>query len=264
MRRTQRGAPLFFPITLVLVGIVILLNNFLLINADIVSLWPALLILIGLQLIWRGDLAPSWQAHTFGITRGSVESASLEVSSAEIDVRVRPLAQAGRLISGQYTARSRPRLAVRNNHASLVMRRGDTWLFSWADWDLRLAQDLPWSLLISAHLGEISADLRGITLTRGYIASGIGNIKVVCPEQTGGMLYVNSTFGDIQVTALRHVPMLLRVKASPMVRVVTGEYPFEVDAGRKFYATPAYDPQRPALEVTISATFGNIVLTLVD
>jgi hypothetical protein len=263
MRRTER-APFFFPLTLVLVGGVILLNNFLLINADVVSLWPALLILIGLQVLWRGDLAPSWQAHTFGITRGSVESATLEISSAEIDVSVRALERSGRLIAGQYTARSRPRLAVRNNHASLLMRRGNTWLFSFADWDLELAHDLPWAMLMSSHLGEFNVDLRGIQLTRAHIATGIGDIKLIAPDRQVGPLFVRSTFGDIHLAIPHGVPALILVNASPLCNVISDEDDFKVDKTAKYFATRSYQRGQPALDITVGGTFGNVLLSVAD
>ena len=39
-------------------------------------------------LLVRGDLGITWQSQTFGITRGSVQSATLEASSGELDVKM--------------------------------------------------------------------------------------------------------------------------------------------------------------------------------
>lgn len=261
-RQSQPRAPLFFPLTLVLAGVVLLLNNYLLINADLVSLWPAVLILIGLQVAWRGDLAPSWQAQSFGITRGTVESASLEISSAEIDVRLAGLNRAGRLIAGEYTARSRPKLVVRNNHATILMQRGSTWLFSLADWNIQVAQDVPWAILLSSHLGELSADLRGIPLRRAYITSGFGDLQVIAPEQATGPVYMRSTFGDVQLILPRQLPALIRVQASPLARILLPAPGLQKDDTGQFYATAAYQSDQPFLEITVAATFGNITLSL--
>lgn len=259
--KTQQRTPILIPLALIVVGGVILLNNFLIIDADILGLWPILLILLGVQVLVRGDLAPSWQAQTFGITRGSVETASLEINSAEIDVRLSALDRAGRLIAGQYTARSRPRLTVRNNHAHLIMRRGSTWLFSLADWEITVAQDLPWSLLMSSHLGEIQADLRGITIKQAHIASGIGNIAVFCPDVESGEIYVRSTFGDIQIWVPRDVPALITIKASPLCKVITPKRDFRIDSSGKRYATASYQPDSAVLKLTVAGTFGNITLS---
>lgn len=257
--RSQRS-PFFIPLVVIIIGGILLLNNFFLIDADLTRFWPIIFVLLGVQVLIRGDLAPSWQAQTFGITRGSVESASLEINSAEIDVRLKSLQRVGRLISGQYTARSRPRLTVRNNHATLVMQRGETWLFSLADWDVSLAQDIPWKLLMSAHLGELQADLRGLQLERAHLATGIGNIKVICPDREAGPIYIRSTFGEIQVTVPTGVPAIVRTETSPFSKVIVSN--LKADTTGKFYATREYDPELPAVQVTVAATFGNILLTV--
>ena len=264
--KAQRN-PIFIPVILVMGGIWILLSNYLPgdylpVEVDILEYWPLLLVVLGILILLRGDIAPSWQAHTFGITRGSVESADLEISSAEIDVRLSALQRTGRLIAGQYTARSRPRLAVRNNHARLTMRRGDTWLFSWADWGIEIAQDLPWSLLMSAHLGAIQADLRGLQLKQVHIATGIGDIKVICPTDEVGPIYVRSTFGDIQLLIPKDVPAIIQVKASPLSRVITRGGNFEKDESGQYHLTPAYNPDYPALEIVVAAMFGNIQMAI--
>ncbi len=259
--RSQRS-PFLIPLVVLIIGGILLLNNFFLIDADITRFWPVMLILLGMQILIRGDLAPSWQAQTFGITRGSVESASLEINSAEIDVRLKGLKRVGRLISGQYTARSRPRLSVRNNHATLAMQRSDTWLFSLADWDVALAQDIPWKILMSAHLGELQADLRGLQIERAHIATGIGNIKVICPDREVGTLYIRSTFGEVQVTVPPDVPAIVRTDVSPFSKVIVAGNALKADSTGKFYATPTYRADQPAIQLTVAATFGNILLAV--
>ncbi|MFP4321176.1 MAG: LiaI-LiaF-like domain-containing protein [Anaerolineales bacterium] len=262
--RASPQAPVFFPILLILLGIVILLNNFLLIEADVVSLWPLLLIIVGLGVLWRGDLAPSWQAHTFGITRGSVESASVEINSGEIDVRLGRLDRTGRLIAGQYTARSRPRLAVRNNHATLNLQRGHTWLFSLADWELGIAADLPWAVLMSAHVGKLQADLRGITVAQAHIASGFGDIRVIGPTEIGGPIYVRSNFGDIDLVIPASLPALIQVTASPLCRIISDDSRFERDRSGAYYAARAYHPEQPYQEIIAVNAVGNITLRAID
>src|SRR5689334_6258722 len=116
--------PFIIPLLLIGIGVVLLLKNF--------------LVVAGLQLLLRGDIGLTWQGQTFGITRGNVQSAALEASSGELDVKIRALRREGRLIAGQYSGRSRPNLNVRGDHAQLTMQRGQTWPFTWADWEIGL------------------------------------------------------------------------------------------------------------------------------
>jgi hypothetical protein len=246
-------------LVLVAAGILLLLNNYLLISLNVLDFWPVVLIFLGLQLLWRGDLALSWQAQTFGITRGSVQQGALEISSGEIDVRLKALTRPGRLVAGQYTARSRPALNVRNNRASLVMRRGNTWLFSLADWDVGLAADLPWALLVSAHLGQLEVDLRGLEISRAHLASGFGDVRVVCPDRVGGLLFARSTFGDVRLAVPEQVPALIRIQAGLFCRIIRHSRQFHEQADRTI-VTPTYEPSAPAIEITLSSTFGNVHL----
>ena len=196
MSTSTKRTPLLWPLVLMAGGVALLLDNFWLVDLDLAPYWPILLVLVGLLILVRGDFAPSWGAHTFGITRGSVESAAIEIESGEIDVQLQALRTSGRLIAGQYTARSRPGLAVRNNRARLTMHRGQTWWLSLADWDVGLAHDLPWEIL-SSHLGRLDADLRGIGSSAPTFHPAWA-MSVACPVRCRGELVARSSFGDVR------------------------------------------------------------------
>lgn len=263
MRRTQSSqTPFVWPLLLVVAGILLLLNNFFLISLNVLEFWPIVLILLGVQLLWRGDLAPSWQAQTFGITRGTVNSGSLEVSSGEIDVRLSAASRPDRLIMGQYTARSRPSLTVRSNRARLTMQRGHTWLLSLADWEINLARDLPWQLLVSAHIGQLDIDLRGLQIHQAYVASGLGDVRLVCSQFGEGAVFARSTFGDVRLAIPEDVAALIHLKTGPFCRVIRHSRRF-LEQPDHTIVTDAYRPDIPSLDITVSSTFGNIHLATV-
>ena len=111
-------------LALLALGVLLLLNNFLLLSGfNVGALWPLLLVIVGVLVLLRGDFMPGADARTFGITRGSVESATLEISAGEIDVVARALQREGRLIAGQFALDSRPQLSVQDTHAYLRMDR---------------------------------------------------------------------------------------------------------------------------------------------
>jgi hypothetical protein len=252
-----------WPLALMIGGGVLLLDNFWLIDVDLAPYWPVLLVVLGVQLLLRGDIGWGWQAHTFGITRGSVISGSLEIESGELDVQVRALRKPGRLIAGQYTARSRPELSVRNNHATLRMQRGQTWWLSLADWDVGLATDLPWSLLVSAYLGRLEVDLRGLVVDRVYISSGLGSVNVACPAQATGPIFARSALGDVRLSIPPDSRVIIHAQTGPLGRVRADAARFEqVEPG--VYVTAPYDDMELAdtvhLDVTASTDFGSIYI----
>jgi hypothetical protein len=258
-------SPLILPLLLIVVGVVMLLRNFLLIqDVDILKYWPALLILVGLQLLTRGDIGLTWQSQTFGITRGNVQSAALEASSGELDVKIRALRREGRLIAGQYTGRSRPNLNVRGEHAQLSMQRGQTWPFSLSDWEIGLARDLPWKLLVSAHLGELDVDLRGLFVDQAHLASGVGDVKVIVSDlssvENPGHVRACSTFGNVTLVIPQQVDAVIRVAARPLARLQIDESRFlMVEPG--IYATLGYEQSAAPLNVELTSTFGTVRLS---
>lgn len=259
MRTSIGQTPILWPLLLVATGALLLLDNFLLIEIDLQSIYPIALILLGLQLLWRGDIAPSWQAQTFGITRGNVEEGLLEVSSGELDVRLKASSRPDRLIEGQYTARSRPSLRVRNNRATLKMQRGTTWLLSLADWRINVSPDLPWSILVSTYLGQLDIDLRGLQIEHGYIASGIGDIRLICSDTLAGEIEVRSNLGDVRLAIPEGIPAILRVDAGPLSRIIRHSKRY-LEQPDYAIVTEEYDPDQPAIQVRVGSTFGNIHL----
>jgi hypothetical protein len=257
--RTTR-APLLIPLLLIAVGVILLLVNFLLIeDLDLGRFWPVILILAGGQLLLRGDVGISWQTKEFGITRGTVQTASVEASSGEIDVRVRMLRREGRLVAGHYTARSRPHLTVRNNHARLMMQRGQTWPFSQGDWEIGLARDVPWTLLISTHLGELDVDLRGVYLREASLGTGFGDIRLQPSHLVDGGIRARSTFGNISVVIPPEEHAILRVLPRPMSRLRIDESRFLM-LRPGVYATLGYEQSESPVTIEVATTFGTIRL----
>jgi hypothetical protein len=252
--------PLLVPLAFVVIGVILLLRNFQLIEGpDLLQYWPVLIVLGGIELLLRSDLGITWQMQTFGITRGAVQVASLEACSGELDVKVRALRREGRLIAGQYTARSRPSLDVRGDHARLVMQRGLTWPFSLADWEIGLAKDLPWNLLISTHLGELDIDLRGLQVNRAELSSGIGDVRVVLSEAVTGGVRARSTLGHVTLSVPREVEAVVRVISKPLAR-------FQIDESRflmlepGLYATLGYEQSKSLIYAEVTSTFGTVRL----
>jgi hypothetical protein len=218
-----------------------------------------LLVVIGGVILLRGDIVPSDEARSFGITRGSVESAALEVSAAEIDVHVYALEREGRLIAGQYAANSRPSLEVDRDHANLKMDRAATPWLSFADWRVALARDLPWSVFVTTNLGQAQLDLSGLIIQRAVIATGFGDIRLVCPEEALEPMIVRSALGNIHIIVPPGNRVMVRASGARMFRVHADESRYEVQDDGAYVARNA-DPLRSLIEINISGTFGDAYL----
>ena len=249
-----------WPVILIVAGVLLLLQNYLLLDFDVRQLWPLLLVVLGVQVILSGGLSLSRAGQNFGITRGSVEAGTLRLNSGELDLRVQLLQREGRLIAGQYTARSRPQLEAEGNRAVLTMLRSRTWLLSLADWDLGLARDLPWTLLLSSFLGQIDLDLRGLVVDSAQVSTGIGDLRVIGPDSPAGPIILRSTLGDIYLTVPPEMPAAVTVLAGSLfdVRLLDARWQ---PAGERRYETPDYADAIEPLEFTIHGTTGSLYLS---
>lgn len=262
MRSTKetRG-PLLLPLAFIALGIALLLNNFLLLGGfNLSALWPLLLVLAGAQILLRGDLLPDAEGRTFGLTRGSIESATLEISAGEIDVNLRSMQREGRLIAGQYAADSRPELDVTDTHARLRMNRSATPWMSFADWQLGLAHDLPWQVFVSTHLGQVQLDLSEIIIQDVLAATGVGDIRVIAPLEAFGALQLRSTLGDIHFRTPDGYAARVYVQPSSLFKLHVDENRYrQADDG--MYIAAGANPNQPMVDVYITGTFGDGYLT---
>lgn len=256
----ETAVPFLWALILLVIGVLLLLDNFLLLgDFEAARLWPLVLVVIGAQILLRGDLLPSAAFRTFGVTRGSVESAILEINSGEIDVAIRALQREGRLIAGQYAAESRPYLNVDGTHAHLRMDRAATPWLSFADWQMGLTGDLPWQIFVSTNLGQVNADFSSLILQDGVIASGIGDIRLTCPRECFGQIYVRSALGNITlVTPIGHRARVV-IENGGLLRTHADSHRYvEVEDG----VFVALDPEEnmPQVEVRLRGTFGDVYL----
>jgi hypothetical protein len=256
--KSSRGL-LLTSIALVALGVILLLNNYLLLSGfNVSALWPLLLVFLGAVILLRGDVIPRDDARTFGITRGSVEAATLEISAGEVDVTARPLQREGRLIAGQYAAESRPALNVHETTAHLRMERASTPWLSFSDWEVSLAHDLPWQLYVSTSLGQVKFDLTGLIVQRAVIATGFGDIRVVCPREALEPLELRSNLGNIHFLTPPGSSTRVYTHGSRFFKVHAD--PNRYDQSAPGVYTARNTSESALIEVHIYGTFGDAYL----
>ncbi len=261
MRSKRVGGPILWPIVLIGGGLLLLIDNFLLLEGfNAVNLWPLLLVIAGIQILLRGDFTISDAARTFGITRGSVEAGTLEINSGIVDVNIRPLPEGQeRLIAGQYAPHARPSLQVDGVHAHLKMARAQTRWYDFADWALSLTQDMPWRILISTNLGQVDIDLSELILEDAVIATGLGDIQLVCPLEAFAPIQVCSHLGNIHIITPHGYRATIHTEAGRFVRVHHNPERYETLLP-DVYSSIEADEDAPPIEIHVHTTFGNIYL----
>jgi hypothetical protein len=264
MARAHSSArtPLLLPGLLVVVGVVLLVGSFLLVD-DFNPTHLAFLLLAvgGMVVLLRGDLAPSYEARAFGITRGSVESGEVTINAGDVDVYIERLPSSERLVAGQYAFNARPSLEVHGTRAALVMDRARTSLLTFADWELALAVDMPWAIQCSASIGQIDADLSGLIIETAAFSSGFGSVRLVAPhELLGEPITVRSLLGNIHLLTPVGYNTRAIVRAGRFVKVHAAPTRYaRLDDG-SYQALDAH-PEAPLVTILLETTFGDLYLS---
>jgi len=247
-------------LALIALGVILLLNNFLLISGfNVTTLWPLLLVVGGAVVLLRGDILAGGDGRAFGITRGSVESATLEIIAGEIDVTMRAAEREGRLIAGQFAGNARPALHVQGTHTFLKLDRAATAWLSFADWHMSLARDLPWQVLVTSSIGQVDVDLSGLIVQNGLIATGFGDIRLVTPDEAFEPIYIRSAAGTI--TVITPPGSAARISAQSGLF-----FKLHIDNSRYDQAEPGVylakdaDADAEIIDVQIAGTFGDAYL----
>jgi hypothetical protein len=262
----RAGGPIILPLVMVVIGVLLLLNNFLILpDFNIVNLLPLLLVVVGLQILLRGDVVPSEDARNFGITRGMVEAGILEVNAGEIDVLLTMLQPAERsrsperLIAGQYASNARPDLKVTGVQAYLRLDRARTPWLSFADWELALAQEMPWNIAVSTSLGQVNADLARIVVEKALISTGVGDIRITTPREAFGALTLHSTLGSVHVVTPPGHQARITVTRSRFFGVQVDPNRYEEEAPGIYVARDG-DEEATLVEIHVSGSTGDAYL----
>ena len=260
MQAGRSHGPLVWPLMLAIIGLILLLDNFLLLGEfDPMLLWPLVFVVLGAQILLRGDILPGSQTQTFGITRGSVEAGVLEISAGEIDVVVRSLQREGRLIAGQYAAQSRPQMQVQDTFAHIKMNRAATPWTSFSNWEMGLARDLPWQVYISTHLGQVNTDLSTVIVQDAVVATGLGDIRFICPYEVLDSVHLRSAVGSIQVvTPVGHRAIITAHESRFFGVHVDFDRYEQLEDG--VFASRNADEDAPDVHIQLSGTFGDAYL----
>jgi len=250
-----RRPSLFWPIILIGVGVIFLLRNAGVIIGDpwpiVLNLWPVLLIVIGLDILFGrrsavGGLVSTvlalavvgfviWllvaQPNLPGLTIGGelkqetieyplsdIRSAEVNLSFATGDNRVYPLGDSSKLIEGdiRYYGTLRFDANESDNRARVDLSseaRIHLFLGFGAPerWEVGLNQRVTYDLDISLGTGRVDLDLSRLTLDGGRIDVGVGPAELRLPSTGGFTLRINGGVGSLRILAPREVELRAEV-----------------------------------------------------
>lgn len=296
----ERRSGLVGPIILIAAGLLFLLNNLGVVDwsiwRSVLSLWPIILIGIGLDLLigrrsFFGSLVVAlfvlalltvgvWYLaagvnFTGEMTTHTINQPLQDATLAEVEIRAGagtlnfgPLATGDQLIAGTVKLRSNQRLDEKartsGNMATYRLSASGPNFFlaptvgkqTIEQWDLQLNPAIPTDLDIGAGVGDARIDLSRMSLTNLELSVGVGNANIILPER--GQLEVDVSGGIGKLSLRLPGGMAARIDAGSGIGKVNVRGDFKRRG--EIYQSPDYETAADRIDMKIHAGIGDIVV----
>jgi hypothetical protein len=193
----MRRSTLFWGTIIILIGVLLLINN--LFNIDVGKLiWPLILIVLGLWVLWGVFTAPrgfeTEEEETIPLEGAT--KARIQINHGAGRLRVSGGAGAGELVTGTFgggldyrTSQEGDTLAVKMG----IRTSPPHFVFPWTwwgpgrtlDWSVSLNESIPLSLDLQTGANEARVDLSSLQVTDLQLQTGASSTQVTLPTNAG-------------------------------------------------------------------------------
>ena len=296
--RPRRNPIPVLPLLLIAIGVLVLIVNLGVVSwaavLDLWTLWPLLLIAIGVDLITRGRLrlfvvaavlvlgALAWNGtlrvpgvalgpalpadvHRISHPLAGADRAEVLLSPGVAELIIGSEAGADTVISGEIRTGRGERLveeaSVSGGSAVVELRSENDRAFSGFNrsqrrWELELNDQVPLDLTLDSGVGRNQFDLRGLTLTSLRIDGGVGEVSVTLPETGGYSGRLNLGVGATTIRIPEGVAAAIQVDTGIGAVNVRGDF---VRAGDR-YLSPDFETATERIELDVDGGVGAITV----
>jgi len=194
----MRTGRVFWALILLLLGSLLLLNNFDVIRIEVWSFfWPSFLILLGVWILW-GSLSktPPSESETADIPLEGAKQARVHIKHGAGRLQVSGGADGDVLLTGVFGWGLEKDIRHQDQRVDVVMRPAHgvfpDVIFPWTwtsghglDWEIALNEDVPLDLAFETGAGEASLDLSAIQVRDLRLQTGASSTKVYLPHKAG-------------------------------------------------------------------------------
>jgi len=186
---SRRSGAELVGIVLVVVGGLILLRNTGVLVIDWGTIWALVLVVAGAAILVRSLSARgSHESGSVSIPHGDATRLELDLGVGAGTFRV---GGGGHDLVEVQSGRDDVTTTVdrRAGIARVRVRQRTDWFpFGWDgpyEWDVRLAEDVPTALVVSAGAGDFAIDLSALRIVEGRISAGAAQVRLTLPRPVG-------------------------------------------------------------------------------
>jgi hypothetical protein len=266
----MRNVSAFWAVVLILVGLVLLLNNFGLLPQLSFSvwnlIWPIFLIALGVWFISRTVVKPDPAAmEPASIPLGDAARAELEIQHGAGDLTVRAGARPGVVAEGlfggglKHTAKHRGDLLDVEMKMAVEPAAFLNWAPGGYDWDVRLNQDVPMTLKCGTGASRSVLDLRDLKLSELKLETGASATEVTLPA--------NARYTKVKVQAgAARVDLRVPGGVAARIKASAGLASVNVDQARfpgfdNRYQSPDYETAANKIDIDIETGVGAVTVS---
>jgi hypothetical protein len=295
MERDNQHIKLVGPTILIGIGIILLLNNLGYLDWtfwDILTLWPVLLIAVGLEVlvgrkstvgsiitalivlglivggVWfvgtSGGGRTADQTTTISEPRDGITAAQVTLAPAMAQVNIQALNDSGNFVEGTVGQRHNERL-VQNfaggTPARLILKtggmsRGIIGPGRRYSWDLGFHPDVALDLGIDVGMGDINLDLSALTIDTVNVNFGVGDILVKLPEAGDCDINIDGGIGAVVI----EVPAGMAVRVEADAAIVARTIPSNYTRVNNRYTSPGYGDAEKQVDIHLGLGIGSITV----
>lgn len=191
----MRKSTIFWGVIIILIGAVLLVNNF--VEVDIGRLiWPLILIVLGIWVLWSVAAGPrSFETEEASIPLEGAAQARVRIRHGAGRLQVGAGAGPDQLASGTFGGGLEQRVTRQGNALDVEMRirdSGPTFAFPWMwgpgrtlDWSVDLNKDIPLSLDVETGASDTRLDLTDLQVTDLRVQTGASSTTIKMPASAG-------------------------------------------------------------------------------
>jgi hypothetical protein len=262
----MRRAGLFWGIALVVVGILLLLNTLGILRVNVWGLlWPTMLIVFGVSVLWRAFAGPRpSDVEQVAIPLEGASRARVKMEFGAGRLNVSGDAGPNEIVSGSFEGGLDYKSKLDGDTLTLKLRtrHEDWWLMPWMwagsrrEWTVQLNPQVPLALEVEAGASESHLDLSRVRAHDIQLEIGASSAELTLPAGAG------NTRATIEAGA---ATMKIRVPPGVAARIQFegGASTFQADPVRfprtgAYYQSPDYDSAPNKVDLHIEAGAGTV------
>lgn len=261
----MRRGNIFWGIIIVLVGVILLLNQFFP-GIHIWGLfWPILLILLGVWFLFGRTLGGSLETEQVNVPLSDIREARIRFHHGAGRLEIGPAAAPGTLLSGLFTGGVEQRLDRNGSAASLDLRAHSNAMFmGWPGstlhegltWNVNLTRDIPLQLELETGASETRLNLQDLLVTDLILKTGASSTVATLPARAG-MTRVNVQAGaaSVEMRVPEGVAARIQVKSGLAgIHIDPNRFPASMNG----YETPGFDLAANRVNIYVETGVGSI------